>query len=70
MSDDGEDLKWRKFTWSTAGFDARSPPFPSPSIDYPETNAYVTDSRTKIKFYILARFVPTNRRPNIVGRTM
>lgn len=23
MSDDGEDLKWRKFTWSTAGFDAR-----------------------------------------------
>jgi hypothetical protein len=23
MSNDGDDLQWRKFTWSTAGFDAR-----------------------------------------------
>jgi len=25
MSEDGEDVQWRKFTWSTAGFDARFP---------------------------------------------
>lgn len=48
MSEEGEDLQWRKFTWSTAGFDARSPPHPSTFV-FRMTDSLL-DFRIRIRF--------------------